>query len=108
MTLRYTGSPIVSDGLVYNMCGAKHLCVELATGKKLWEEAINSTISSPLLVDGKILVQENGGTHIRIVKADGSSYQQLARGKAEAMSCASPAVSNVKNVCAPEGQTGVL
>jgi outer membrane protein assembly factor BamB len=94
LTLRYTGSPIVHDGLVYNMCGGKHLCFELETGKQRWEEVINSTISSPLLVDGKILIQENNGTHIRLVKADGTSYQMLARAKADAMGCASPAVSN--------------
>ena len=94
LTLRYTGSPIVHDGLVYNMCGGKHLCFELETGKQRWEEVVNSTISSPLLVDGKVLVQENGGSHIRLIKADPTSYQMLARGKADAMSCASPAVSN--------------
>jgi outer membrane protein assembly factor BamB len=94
MTRRYTGSPIIHEGLVYAMCGEKHLCVELETGKQRWEETVNSTISSPLLVDGKLLVQENGGSHIRLVKADPSSYQMLSRAKADAMSCASPAVSN--------------
>jgi outer membrane protein assembly factor BamB len=94
LTRRYTGSPIIHEGLVYNMCGEKHLCFDLETGTKRWEEQINSTISSPLLVDGKILIQENGGSHIRIVKADGTGYQMLARAKADAMSCASPAVSD--------------
>ncbi len=94
LTLRYTGSPIVHEGLVYNMCGGKHGCFELETGKPRWEETVNSTISSPLLVDGKILIQENNGSHIRLIKADGSSYQMVARAKADAMACASPAVSN--------------
>jgi outer membrane protein assembly factor BamB len=94
LTRRYTGSPIIHDGLVFNMCGEKHLCIELETGKVRWEEVVNSTISSPLLVDGKIVIQENNGTHIRLVKADASSYQQLARAKADAMGCASPAVSD--------------
>lgn len=93
-TLRYSGTPIIYDGLVFNMCGGKHLCYELETGKLRWEEVVNSTISSPLLVDGKVLVQENNGSHIRVVKADPESYQMLARGKADALSCASPAVSN--------------
>ena len=94
LTRRYTGTPIISNGLVYAMCGEKHLCFDLATGKKHWEEVVNSTISSPLLVDGKIFIQENGGTHIRIVKADPGAYQMLARGKAGALSCATPAISN--------------
>jgi outer membrane protein assembly factor BamB len=96
LTRRYTGTPIIHEGLVYAMCGEKHLCVELSTGKIRWEEKVNSTISSPLLVDGKLLVQENNGSHIRLVKADASSYQMLSRAKADAMSCATPAVSNGK------------
>jgi outer membrane protein assembly factor BamB len=94
LTRRYTGTPVVADGLVYAMCGEKHLCFDLVTGQKHWEETINSTISSPLLVDGKLFIQENGGTHIRIVKADPTAYQMLARGKAAAMSCATPAIAN--------------
>ncbi len=94
LTRRYTGSPIIHDGLVFNMCGEKHLCIELESGEVRWEETVNSTISSPLLVDGKIVIQENNGTHIRIIKADPASYQQLARAKADAMGCASPAISD--------------
>lgn len=94
LTRRYTGSPIVHEGLVFHGCGEKHLCIELETGKVRWEEVVNSTISSPLLADGKIIVQENNGTHIRFIKADPSSYQVLARAKADAMGCASPVVSD--------------
>ncbi|MFZ4595969.1 MAG: PQQ-binding-like beta-propeller repeat protein, partial [Verrucomicrobiaceae bacterium] len=94
LTRRYTGSPIIHEGLVFNMCGDKHLCIELETGKVKWEEVVSSAISSPLLVDGKIIVQENNGSHIRIIKADPASYQQLARAKADTLWCASPVVSN--------------
>lgn len=93
LTRRYTGSPIIHKGLVYAMCGEKHLCLDLVTGKKHWEESVNSTISSPILIDGKIFIQDNGGTHIRVVKADPSAYQELARAKAGAMSCATPAIA---------------
>jgi len=94
LTRRYTGSPIIHEGLVFNMCGDKHLCIELETGKVKWEEVVSSAISSPLLVDGKIIVQENNGSHIRIIKADPASYQKLARAKADTLWCASPVVSN--------------
>jgi outer membrane protein assembly factor BamB len=94
LTRRYTGSPIIHEGLVYAMCGEKHLCIELPTGKVRWEEKVNSTISSPLLADGKLLIQENNGSHIRMVKADPSAYTMLSRAKADAMSCATPAVSH--------------
>ena len=49
-------------------------------------------------MDGKLLVLENNGTHLRMVKADPSGYQQLGRAKADAMGCTSPALSNGRMV----------
>lgn len=94
VTLRYTGSPIIHEGHVYLCCGGKHQCVDLVSGEVKWSETVNSTITSPLIVDGKLLVLENNGTHLRMVKADPSGYQQLGRAKADAMGCTSPALSN--------------
>jgi hypothetical protein len=79
------------------MCGGKHQCVELASGKVSWlENEVQSTITSPILADGKLMVFENNGTHLRIVKAAPEGYQQLARPKVEGMGCTSPALSNGK------------
>jgi outer membrane protein assembly factor BamB len=95
VTVRYSGSPIIHDGHVYLMCGGKHHCVELATGKISWlENEVNSTITSPILADGKLLVYENNGSHLRMVKAQPGEYVQLARTKIEGMGCTSPALSN--------------
>ena len=93
-TLRYTGSPIIHEGHVYLMCGGKHHFIRLETGEVKWKTDVNSTITSPLLADGKIMVFENNGTHLSIIKADPASYQQLGRAKAEGMGCTSPALSN--------------
>jgi hypothetical protein len=82
VTRRYTGSPIIHEGNVYLCCGEKHQCVDLVTGKEKWVvNEINSTITSPLLVDGKLLVYENNGTHVRMVKATNAAYEQLAAPK---------------------------
>lgn len=95
VTMRYSGSPILHEGHVYLMCGGKHQCVELSTGKVSWlENEVQSTITSPILADGKLMVFENNGTHLRIVKAAPGGYQQLARPKVEGMGCTSPALSN--------------
>lgn len=97
VTMRYSGSPIIHEDHVYLTCGNKHQCVELATGKVNWlENEVNSTITSPIIVDGKLIVYENNGTHLRMVKADPSGYHQLARAKVEGMGCSSPAISNGK------------
>lgn len=93
-TLRYTGSPVIHEGKVYLMCGGKHQCVDLETGEEKWKTDADSTITSPMLADGKLIVYQNYGTHLSIIKADSGSYQQLARGKVEALGCSSPALSN--------------
>jgi outer membrane protein assembly factor BamB len=91
VTRRYMGSPIIHEGHVYLMCGGKHRCVALADGKVKWEEEVESTITSPMLVDGKILVVEQNGGFLRLIKADPNSYQLLGRAKIQAMWCPTPA-----------------
>ncbi|MFO1440929.1 MAG: PQQ-binding-like beta-propeller repeat protein [Verrucomicrobiaceae bacterium] len=97
MTRRYTGSPIIHEGNVYLCCGEKHQCIDLATGTEKWVvNEVSSTITSPLLADGKLLVYENNGTHVRMVKATNSAYEQLGRAKTDALGCSSPAIANGK------------
>lgn len=91
MSRRYTGSPIIHEGHVYLMCGGKHQCVALADGAVKWQEEVESTITSPMLVDGKFLVIEQNGIFLRLIKADPGSYQMLGRAKVEAMWCPTPA-----------------
>lgn len=94
VTFRYTGSPIIHDGYVYLTCGGKHQCIHLETGEVKWRQDGNSTITSPLLADEKLLVLENNGTQLGLIKADPASYQHLATAKVGGMGCTSPALSN--------------
>lgn len=99
VTMRYSGSPIIHEDHVYLTCGGKNQCVELASGKVSWiENEVNSTITSPILADGKIMVFESNGTHLRMVKATPDACTQVARPKIEGMGCTSPALSNGKLV----------
>ena len=94
VTLRYSGSPIIHEGHVYLLCGGQHQCFALETGELKWKQEANSTITSPLLADGKILVLENNGSHFSMIKAEPGSYTSMAKVKAGAMGCTSPALSN--------------
>jgi outer membrane protein assembly factor BamB len=91
MSRRYTGSPIIHEGHVYLMCGGKHQCVSLSDGAVKWQTDVESTITSPMLVDGKFLVVEQNGSFLRLIKADPTSYQLLGRSKIGAMWCPTPA-----------------
>lgn len=95
VTMRYSGSPILHEGHVYLTCGGKNQCVELATGKVCWmENEVQSTITSPILADGKLMVFENNGTHLRILKAATDGCHAIARPKIEGLGCSSPALSH--------------
>lgn len=98
VTRRYNGSPIIHEGHVYLTCGSKHQCVELETGKVDWSENIESTITSPVLADGKVLVFENNGSYLKLFNASPASYETVARPKVGAMGCTSPALSNGRMV----------
>lgn len=94
LSRRYTGSPVIYNDHVYLLCGGKHQCVSLDDGAVKWEADAESTITSPLLVDGRLLVVEQNGLFLSMVKPDPSSYQPLGRAKIEAMWCPTPAPSN--------------
>lgn len=89
---RYGGSPILHNGHAYHFCSERHLCVNLATGETAWERPASSSISSPLLADGKLFIYENRGGFIAMIDSDPADYKPLGRAKIGALYCASPAM----------------
>ncbi len=92
LALRYGSSPIIFENAVYHLGSEHHLCLDLDSGKILWERKAQSSISSPLLADGKLLVYENRGGFVSVIAARPDEYQQLSRIKVGALYCASPAL----------------
>jgi len=91
-TLRYGSSPIIYEDHVYHLGSQRHLCINLESGKIAWERDASSYISSPVLSDGKLLVYENSGGMLTMIKADPEDYTALGQTKVGALRCASPAV----------------
>ena len=89
---RYGGSPILHNGHTYHFCSERHLCVNLTTGETAWERPASSSISSPLLADGKLFIYENRGGFIAMIDSDPAEYKPLGRAKIGALYCASPAM----------------
>ncbi|MEM7014542.1 MAG: PQQ-binding-like beta-propeller repeat protein, partial [Verrucomicrobiota bacterium] len=85
-TRRYNETPIIHDGHVYHLGGARHTCVDLESGDTKWEVERSSNISSPILADGKFLVLENNGGFLAMVDATPQDHQLLGRTKIGAMS----------------------
>ncbi len=93
MVRRAAASPIIYKDHVYLLGGDSHMCIEAASGKVKWDEKRNSSISSPVLADGKLFVLENRGSQIVMIKADPSDYSELGRAKVQTMHCPSPTVA---------------
>ena len=68
------------------------MCLDLETGSVKWERPAQSSISSPVLSDGKLLVYENRGGFVSLIKATSGDYTPLGRAKVGALYCASPAI----------------
>lgn len=92
LALRYAASPIVHEGRVYHLCSDRHLCLDLETGEVKWERQAQSSISSPLLADGKLLVYENRGGFVSLLRAGSDEYEAIGKAKVGALHCASPAL----------------
>ncbi|MEC8928274.1 MAG: PQQ-binding-like beta-propeller repeat protein [Verrucomicrobiota bacterium] len=91
---RSQSSPVIYQGHVYLTGGENHLCVEISRGKVKWREKRQSTISSPLIVDGKLITLEKKGSELVLLKASPKAHQELAKARVKTMWCPSPVVSN--------------
>ena len=91
---RTQSSPVVYQGHVYLTGGENHLCVDIASGKVKWREKRQSTISSPLIVDGKMITLEKKGSELVIIKASPKAHEELVKARVKTMWCPSPVVSN--------------
>lgn len=89
---RYSSSPLVHNGYVYHLGSNRHFCIELATGKMMWDRQSSSSISSPVLADGKLLVYENRGGFALLIEASPEEFKSLGRAKVGGLYCASPAL----------------
>jgi outer membrane protein assembly factor BamB len=91
---RSQSSPVIYQGHVYLAGGENHLCVDITNGKVKWREMRQSTISSPLIVDGKMITLEKKGSELVMIKASPKAHQELVKARVKTMWCPSPVVSN--------------
>ena len=92
--VRTQSSPIIHDGHVYLFDDDQHMCVDLATGKVAWKQKVPSTITSPVLADGKVFTLVNNGNNLLMVKATPEDRVELAKANIRALWVPSPAVAN--------------
>jgi outer membrane protein assembly factor BamB len=92
--LRSSSSPLILDGHVYLMDDNIHWCFDLPTGRELWKEKVpSSTVTSPVLADGKIFLLVNNGSKISMLKPSPEKRLQLAQARVAGMWVPSPAIA---------------
>lgn len=91
---RTQSSPIIHGGHVYLMDDNSHYCFEAQTGKKMWEAQAQSTISSPLLVDGKLFALAGNGNNLLMVSPDPAAYTDLGKALVRAQWVPSPSIAD--------------
>ena len=93
---RSQSSPVIFGGHVYLTGGEWHMCVELAAGKLKWKESRQSTISSPIIADGKMIALEKKGSDLVMIDTDPKAHRELGKTRIKAMWCPSPVIVDGK------------
>ncbi len=91
---RSQSSPIIHGQHAYLFEDGDHRCVQLNTGAVAWTQKIPSSITSPLLADGKIFVVGNNGNTLIMVQATPQERVELARANLRALWVPSPTVAD--------------
>ena len=105
--LRSQSSPLIVDGCVYLMDDNIHWCFDLASGRQLWKEKVpSSTITSPVLADGKAYLLVNGGAKIMMLKPSPEKRIQLGLANVRALGVPSPAIADGKLLL--RGRKGII
>ena len=93
---RSQSSPLIYGGHVYLAGGEWHMCVELTTGKLRWKESRQSTITSPVIADGKLITLEKKGSDLVMIDTDIKAHRELGKTRIKAMWCPSPVIVDGK------------
>jgi outer membrane protein assembly factor BamB len=90
---RSQSSPVIHGGFVYLFEDGDHRCVELASGRVAWSQKVSSSITSPLLADGKLYVMGNNGNNLLMLKASGAERVELGKANMKALWAPSPTIA---------------
>ena len=93
---RSQSSPLIFEDHAYLFEDGEHRCVHLQTGKIMWTQKIPSSITSPVLADGKIFSVINNGNTLLMMKADPQGRVELAKANIRALWIPCPTVAEGK------------
>lgn len=92
--VRTQSSPVIHDGHVYLTEDATHWCFSLSSGEVRWKQPAPTTITSPVIADGKIFVMINNGNNVQMLKATPEERVELGKFGVKALWCPTPTIAN--------------
>jgi outer membrane protein assembly factor BamB len=102
----WAASPVIHDGHVYAIGGKRGICVNIASGKVRWKQALPvGSYASPVLADGKLLLQGHfkkssyGDGSLVMMEATPQAARIIAKAPIRQALCTSPAFSNGRLYC---------
>lgn len=94
--LRSQSSPVIHEGHAYLFEDSEHRCVNLESGKIAWSQKVASTITSPVVADGKIFVVMNNGNNLLMMKATPTDRVELGKANVRALWIPTPSIADGK------------
>lgn len=93
---RSQSSPVIYNGYAYLFEDGEHRCVHLESGRMAWSQKVTSSITSPVLADGKLYVVGGNGNNLLMVKATPDERVELGKAVIKALWVPSPTVADGK------------
>jgi len=87
---RSQSSPVIHEGYAYLFEDGEHRCIHMESGKVAWTQRVNSSITSPVLADGKIFVITGNGNQLVMIKATPAERVELGKAAIRALWVPSP------------------
>lgn len=91
---RTQSSPIIDGKLVYLIDNSTARCVEMATGREVWQQKVQAAITSPVMADGKFYVITDRGNNLTMFRPGAKELTELGKHRIKALYCPSPSVAN--------------
>lgn len=90
-------SPVIANGRVYAIGRVNSACVDLQSGRVIWEgRPGRGNICSPLAADGKLIAVIDNGRNLLLIDAVADELRTLSTVQANLPACVSPALAGGK------------
>jgi outer membrane protein assembly factor BamB len=90
---RTQSSPIIDGDVVYLIDNSTARCMDFKTGRQLWQQTVQTAITSPVMADGKFYLITDRGNNLSMFRPGNKQMTELGKHRIKALYCPSPSVA---------------